>query len=195
MARHVSSPWPVSDPTLEPDLVVSRVMTRSERAGGCLTLLGLPFLFLAVFMAVAPNKGATLAESLAPGLFFGSALLGPGVALYLFGRRARKEQEFLAAVTGMVRSTDRFTVSDLARRIGRTELETEGLVARIATAQNGIDLVFHRPTREYMHRARLARGERIVERCRSCGAPTNQQVVFQGEHVPCVYCGAALVAE
>jgi ribosomal protein S27E len=170
-------------------------MTRSEKAGGCLTLLALPFLCLAIFMAVDPKKDATTVQSLAPGLFFGSVLLAPGLALYLFGRRARKDQEFLAAVTGMVRTTDRFTVQDLSRRIGRTELETEGLVARIIAAQNGIDLVFRRATREYMHRARLARGERIVEQCPSCGAPTNQDVVFEGERVPCLYCGAALLTE
>ena len=168
-------------------------MTRSEKAGGCLTLLALPFLCLAVFMVVDPKDGASTAQSLAPGLFFGSVLLVLGLALYLFGRRARKDREFIGAVTSMVRTTDRFTVQDLARRIGRTELETEGLVGRIMAEQNGIDLVFHRSTREYLHRARLARGEQLVEHCTSCGAPTNQDVVFQGERVPCIYCGAALL--
>ncbi|HEY6559932.1 MAG TPA: hypothetical protein VI072_21760 [Polyangiaceae bacterium] len=167
-------------------------MTRSEKAGGCLTLLALPFLCLAFFMVLAPTKGATTAESLAPGMLFGSVLLVPGLTLYLFGRRARKDREFLGAVTSMVRTTDRFTVQDLARRIGRTELETEGIVGRIMAEQNGIDLVFHRSTREYLHRARLAGGERLVVRCHSCGAPTNQDVVFEGERVPCVYCGVAL---
>jgi hypothetical protein len=52
--------------------------------------------------------------------------------------------------------------------------------------------VFHRPTREYVHRARLNAGERVIERCASCGAPTNREVVFDGEQVPCTYCGAAL---
>lgn len=168
-------------------------MTRSEKAGGCLTLLALPFLCLAVFMLLDPKDGATPLQSLIPGLFFGSVLLAPGLALYLFGRRTRKDREFLAAVTSMVRTTDRFTTADLARRIGRTELETEGLVGRIMAEQNGIDLVFHRSTREYLHRNRLAHGERLVERCASCGAPTNLDVVFHGERVPCIYCGAALV--
>jgi hypothetical protein len=146
-------------------------------------------------MMIDPKQGETIAQRLAPGLFFGSVFLVPGLVLFAYGRRARQDQEFLNAVTGMVRTTDRFSVAELSRRIGRTELETEALVARIIAANNGVDLVFHRPTREYLHRARLARGERVVEKCPSCGAPTKGDVVLEGERVPCVYCGAALVPE
>ncbi len=131
-------------------------------------------------------------KSLAPGLFFGSVLLVPGLLLFLYGRRVHRETEFLAAVTGLIRSHDRFSVPELARKIGRTELETEGIVARVIAADNGVDLVFHRPSREYIHQSRLTAGQRVVERCPSCGAPTNREVVFDDEQVPCTFCGAAL---
>jgi len=163
-----------------------------QKAGGCLTLLAVPFFCLAVFMLVDPKEGDGPGKSLAPGMFFGSVLLFPGLLLYGYGRRLRQDSEFLQAVTGMVRSHDRFTVAELARKIGRTELETEGIVARVIAADNGVDLVFHRPSREYIHRARLSAGQRVVEKCPSCGAPTNHEVVFEGENVPCTFCGASL---
>ncbi len=169
-------------------------MNRMQKAGGCMTLIALPFFCLAVFMFADPTKGDTAAQSLAPGLFFGTAFLTPGLLLFLYGRRAYQDAEFLTAVTGMVRSYDRFTVAELAQKIGRTELETEALVARIIASNSGIDLVFHRPSRSYIHRARLAAGQHVVERCPSCGAPTNREVVFDGERVPCTYCGAVLGA-
>lgn len=164
-----------------------------QKGGGCLTLLAIPFFCLAVMMLLDPKEGEGPLQSLVPGLFFGSVLLFPGLILYGYGRSVGKDREFREAVTGMVRSHDRFTVEELARKIGRTELETEGLIARILAEGNGIDLVFHRPTREYLHRARLSAGQRVVERCAACGAPTERAVVFEGEQVACTYCGAALV--
>jgi hypothetical protein len=156
--------------------------------------VALPFFSLAVFMLVDPHEGDSAAQSLAPGLFFGSVFLLPGLAMFFVGRRARREQEFIDGVTGMIRSHDRFSVGELAAKIGRTELETESLVSRVVADDNGIDLVFHRPTREYIHRGRLAADGRVVDRCSACGAPTSHQVVFPGETVPCTYCNAPLVA-
>jgi hypothetical protein len=169
-------------------------MNRMQKGGGCLTLLAMPFFCLAVFMFAAPTKGEGAVASLAPGLFFGSVLLVPGLFLYFYGRRDFRDAEFLSAVTGMVRSHDRFSVAELSRKIGRTELETEGIVARIIGADNGVDLVFHRPSREYIHRGRLTAGQRVVDKCPSCGAPTEREVVFGDEHVPCTFCGAKLTA-
>jgi hypothetical protein len=169
-------------------------MNRMQKGGGCLTILAGMWFCLALFMWMAPNKPTdTAAESLAPGLFFGSVCLVPGLALFVYGRRARLDAEFVEAVTGMIRSHDRFTVEDLARKIGRTELETQAVIARIVASSRGIDLVFHRPTREYIHRQRLGQGQRVVEACPSCGAPTKGEVVFDGERVPCAYCGAQLI--
>jgi hypothetical protein len=52
-------------------------MNLRQIAGGCLIVIGLPFLPLALFMYVSPKEGTTAIESLAPGLFFASALLAP----------------------------------------------------------------------------------------------------------------------
>jgi hypothetical protein len=159
--------------------------------------MGIPCVCLALLMWLAPSKDdekKTAAQNLAPGLFFASVVLLPGIALFSYGRRVRRDEEFLGAVTAMIRSHDRFSIEDLSRKIGRNELETEALVAKVIAASNGIDLAFHRPSREYIHRQRLAQGQRLVESCPSCGAPTRGEVVFEGERVPCTFCGVALVA-
>jgi hypothetical protein len=167
-------------------------MNLMQKSGGCLSVLALPFLALGVFMYVDPPEGDTPVQGLVAGLFFAFALGLPGLALVVWGRRERREAEHLTGVTGMIRAHDRFTVEELARKIGRTELETEAIIARVVAAEESIDLVFHRSTREYLHRARMSAGK-VVEACASCGAPTGSEVVFEGERVPCAYCGAPLV--
>ena len=169
-------------------------MSRLKPAGGCLTLLSLPFFCLAVFMVLAPEKEQSVMENLTPGLFFGSVLLFPGLVLYFVGRKAKRQREFLEAVTQLVRSHDRFTVAEFAAKIGRTELETEVLINRIDHNNSDIALVFHRPTRQYMHRARVGQAQRVIDRCPHCGAPTQHEVIFPGEQARCVYCGAPLQA-
>lgn len=167
-------------------------MNGMQKAGGCLTLLAFPFLALAVFMFLDPPKGDTPGKALVPGLFFASVALWPGLMLWVFGSRTRKEREFVEAVTEMIRSHDSFAVAELAHKIGKTELETEALIHRIARKDAGIDLVFYRPRREYIHRQRLGGPHRIVDRCPHCGAPAQRQVVFPGDVVMCTYCHGQL---
>ena len=168
-------------------------MSGLRKGGGCLTLLALPFFCLAVFMVLDPQKGATRLQSLMPGLFFGMVLLAPGLILYFVGRKADRDKEFMDSLTNLIRSHDRFTVAEIAMKTGRTELETERLIAQVDHRDTQIDLVFHRPTRQYMHRGRLAQAERVVERCPRCGAPTQREVVFWGEQPLCMYCNAPLL--
>ena len=170
-------------------------MNLRKITGGCLLVIGLPFLPITLLMYLDPFEGTTAIESLALGLLFWSVLLLPGFALYIGGRKAQDERRFYDAVTGMVRSHDRFGVVELAGKIGRTELETETLIAQIVAADNGIELAFYRATREYVHRASLIDNERVVEKCVACGAPTNNQVVLVGETATCTYCHVAIVAQ
>ncbi len=169
-------------------------MNGMQKAGGCLTLTALPFLSLAVMMFASPPKGDTPLEALVPGLFFASVVLLPGLALWSYGSKVRRQREFEESVTSLVRSHDRFSVGELAQKIGRSELETEVLINRIAHRDRTIDLVFHRPSRQYIHRARLQGGQIVVDACPRCGAPSGGAVVFPGEQLQCLYCGAPLVA-
>ena len=79
------------------------------------------------------------------------------------------------------------------RKIGRTELETEGLIVSLIQ-QRGLPLVFHRATRRYLHPQRLQAACQVVDRCPQGGAHLGAQVVFAGELLHCQYCEHPLSA-
>lgn len=147
------------------------------------------FFFIISFFIIA-DKGFS-------GAFYGAMLLMvlfglPGSAIYFLNRKAIEHIDFLTRFKGFLRSHDRFTVSDIAQKIQRSELETELLIAELNQSDDNIELVFHRPTREYIHRNRLRQDERIIDRCNSCGATFTGQVLTVTEKVLCEYCGSPL---
>lgn len=144
------------------------------------------FLLVPVVLLESGDKGAA-AGFVMFGLFCG---LPGGIALWRSIVRER-ETSFRDQVGGMMRSHDRFTIEELARKIGRTELETERLINEIAHAQR-LDLVFHRSTREYLHRNRIREAHRVLDQCAACGARLPHEVVLDGEAAICQYCGSAL---
>lgn len=113
-----------------------------------------------------------------------------GIALWRTIRRER-ESEFRELVAGMIRSHDRFTPGELATKIGRNELETEKLIHQIAD-QERLELVFHRSTREYFHRARIREAHRVIDQCGACGGRLSHEMVLEGEAALCQYCGSAV---
>lgn len=169
-------------------------MKFAKGGGGCLVLLGICFFFLALFMFADPPDGDTRLQALVPGLFFSSVTLVPGILIFIWGFFGDRARAFEEQVAGLIRNHDRFTVGEMAKKIGKNELETEVLISRLSVRQK-LDLVYHRPTREYLHRGLLDNNSQIVDRCPSCGGSVGRQVVFRGESVQCSYCGAALVKE
>jgi len=126
------------------------------------------------------------------GMLLLTGLFGiPGGLLLWRTRLARRREEFNKRLIGFITSLDNFTVAELAGKIGRTELETNGLIATLISEQ-AVDLAFHRQTGCYLHRGRLQRNYRIIDRCQSCGAAVGQELVFDGETPECRYCGVRL---
>ncbi len=115
----------------------------------------------------------------------------PGGILRWRIRTARKREQFEAEFRGYLMSLDAFTAGELAAKIGRTEMETSGLIAR-AIADEGLDLVYHRKDGKYLHRNRIRRAHQVIDRCHACGASTGHEIVFAGETVACKYCGTGL---
>ncbi len=124
-------------------------------------------------------------------LFVGMTGIPGGIILYR-RRTARKKAEFNGRLRGFISSLDSFTVSELAGKIGRSEMETEGLIVSLNSAGE-VDLAFHRQSRCYLHRSRIQRGYRVIERCHSCGAAVGQELVFDDESPACRYCGVQLM--
>lgn len=121
-----------------------------------------------------------------------AAMFGfPGGIILWRGTKLQREQKFRSELAGFIRTHDRFTSEEMARKVDRTVLEVERLIAEIAHAEK-MDLVFHRPDRSYMHRARIAHGARVFDACPSCGARLSHEIVLEGEQLTCVYCNSVL---
>lgn len=150
--------------------------------------LSLIALFCSILVAFdeTEDRGTVLAFLMFAG-FFGF----PGGLIVWRHTRNERERQFRAQLTGYLRTHDRFTVEEIAKKIGRTELETDRLVAEIVS-EAALDLVFHRSDRAYMHRNRIAAGAKVFDRCASCGAALNHEVVLEGETATCAYCGSSL---
>lgn len=163
-----------------------------QKATGAIFLaLAAMFGFLAVFMYLDPVEGKTAFQSLIPGLFFGAVCLVPGFWLYSSAKKAQRQRDFEERLLGYVRGFDRFSSAELAEKIGHTEMEVEGHIARLS-ARTDIELVFHRPDRTWYHLNRVADEDDVVRNCKSCGADVGTQLVFKNETVACTYCGKSL---
>lgn len=168
------------------------IMKNLRIAGWAGTVVGIASLLLCLLTLIdndPRHKGAPYGFAMFA-ILFG---LPGGVILWRLNLR-RREQEFRAQLLGYIKSHDAFTAEELARKIGRTEMETEALIASVSQ-QEGVDLVFHRKDRQYMHRKRLRTGHTVLSRCPSCGAALGNQIIFEGEHVTCEYCDHPLMTD
>ncbi|MCA9658029.1 MAG: hypothetical protein KC486_06775 [Myxococcales bacterium] len=161
--------------------------------GWILTTIGILFFVISglvlIDMATGDDpktKSAFLGMLVLTGLF---AI--PGGILLWRVRLARAREQFESQFNGFVASLDSFTPRELAQKIGKTEMETEALLAALI-AQRKADLAFHRQTGRYLHRNRLQRAHQVIDRCPSCGASVGQELVFAGEAAECRYCGNRL---
>jgi hypothetical protein len=169
-------------------------MKAAKVGGGCLLAVASAFYLLAVFMFLDPLDGETPGQSVIPGLFFGSVVVVPGLALFWWGRAREAAAEFEETLMGYIRSHDRFTTDEMAAKVGQPAIEVERLVVRLGN-RDDIDLVFHRPDRTWLHRGRINVAHAVVDRCPSCGASIGSQIIFAGEQIACPYCDSPLRSE
>ncbi len=166
-------------------------MKAAKVGGGCLLAVASAFYLLAVFMFVDPLDDQTRVESLVPGLFFGSVVLVPGLALFWWGRAREAATRFEETLLGYVRSRDRFTTDQLAKDLGRPAAQVEEQIVLLGN-RDDLDLVFHRPDRTWLHRGRVRVAHAVVTKCPSCGAGVRSQIIFAGEDIACPYCDSPL---
>jgi len=128
------------------------------------------------------------------GLLMLAGMFGiPGAIAVIQRRAVLERQELRQQLIGLIRSHDAISVAELARKIGKTELEAESLLAQLV-ASSDLDLVFHRSRREYLHRGRIQQAYSFFDLCPSCNARIPAQVVFETETIVCEYCDKPLVA-
>jgi|GEM_PF-2980997 len=162
-------------------------------AGGCLLLLAGGFFLLALFMFLDPLEGESRLASLVPGLFFGTVVGLPGLALTVWHRRRRADDDAHARFEGLVRSRDSFTVDELTQALGGRAADVAERLDTLA-AGDDFDLVFHQPDRRWAHRGKIRVAHSIVQQCGACGAAVGSQVVYADEVVRCPYCQSPLRA-
>lgn len=163
--------------------------------GWILATFGLIFALLSVLMLTkALGSDAEKDWDVFSGMLLFVSITGIPGGLILYRRRvARKKAQFNGRLRGFISSLDRFTVNELAGKIGRDEMETEGLIVTLIS-QGEVDLAFHRQSKSYLHRNRIQQGYRVIERCHSCGASIGQELAFDGETPECRYCGVQLMS-
>ena len=153
--------------------------------------LALVMLFFAVLILTEAKPDHDQPKQVAGALLLASVCGIPGGLLMWRIRVAEREATFEAQVAGLVRARDRVQVEEIARKIGRTPLETEALILKVAP-DHDIDLTYHRATDEYLHRNRIHEGHRVVQSCAACGASFRAELILEGEQLSCQYCGKGL---
>ena len=162
--------------------------------GWILTSFAIVWALLAVLMFIFPDIDEETGEpnDAALGGVLLTAIFGipGGIMLWRTGV-ANREDAFTEQLVGFIYSHDRFTVAELARKIGKNEMETESLVQKI-NVQRNIGLAYHRSTREYIHYGRMQQSARVASQCGACGGNLGNQIVFEGEQLTCPYCNAVV---
>lgn len=160
--------------------------------GVVLLLVGALFFFVAALDAM----GITQTESSGTYLVLieASAIctpttIVPGIILIYYGRKTRRESGQLAEFAAWVKTYRRIGLADLAKKLGKTEYETEKVL--IGCVEKGLLQGFvDRSTSEFVLQAAAGR-EHFVGKCPGC-ATSLQRRYLDGETVICPYCGTVI---
>ncbi len=113
----------------------------------------------------------------------------PGAIALLFGVVEWHREKQLKEFSTWLQTYRRIRMDELARKVGKTPMETERLLNRAIELKYVVGVV-DRATDEFV----LASAERqqvFVERCPHCGGVVNRWA-FPEERFPCPYCNVAV---
>lgn len=113
----------------------------------------------------------------------------PGAIAVLFGVVEWRREKQLKGFATLLGTYRRIRMDELARKIGKTDMETDRLLTK-AIELKYVDGVVDRATGEFV----LAEAEKqqvFVERCPHCGGVVNRWS-FPEERFPCPYCSVAV---
>lgn len=115
--------------------------------------------------------------------------LVPGLLFVFFGLKARKRESELVEFSAWVRTYRRIGLADLARKLGKSELETEKVL--VGAVDKGLVPGFiDRATNEFVVQEAIGQ-EVYVETCPHCGGRV-QQRYLAGETIRCPYCQSVI---
>lgn len=118
--------------------------------------------------------------------------LVPGLVLIVLGRRAALKEKELIEFTAWVKTYRRISLADLARKLGKPQMEAEQLL--VTVVDRGLLKGFiDRSTDEFVLQDAVGQ-EAFLDTCPRCGANL-QKRYFLGETVTCPYCQTVIASK
>lgn len=114
----------------------------------------------------------------------------PGVIIFAWGLKLGKWESDLEKLAGYLKSYRRIRIHDIARKLGKTEYETEDLIAQ-CVKQDLVKGYIDRSTGEFFTYESLFEEVKKPNNCPSCGALIDTRLLM-GETAVCKYCGNKL---
>ncbi|HEV8594985.1 MAG TPA: PCI domain-containing protein [Thermoplasmata archaeon] len=116
----------------------------------------------------------------------------PGAILILQAQKSGKKERAVMEFASWVRSYRRIGLGDLSRKLGKSEFETEKVLAE-AMDKGLVHGFVDRQTGEFVA-AEWAGGQMYSARCPNCGG-TVSHLFMEGETPLCPYCNSVLPTE
>lgn len=159
--------------------------------GAILIVLGIFFDVLGILsFTVMPQEegGSDVGMGIAVIGLCSAVFLIPGIVLFAWGYKLGQKERELQKLAGYLKSYRRIKISDVATKIGKSEMETEHLIAKIVE-KGLIQGYVDRTSGEFFTHQSLFHEVDRPDKCPNCGASMYTRVL-SGENAVCDYCGA-----
>lgn len=163
--------------------------TLKKTTGIIIISIGAFLLFVSVYGFVSGidknNK-----EDIHMGLIIGGislAIIIPGVRLYMSGAKLSRLEEDLKNITALIKTYRRISMTDIAKKMGTSEIEAEKLINAAITLKL-LEGNMDRTTGEFFISESLSEIKNISF-CPNCGASVSG-VIHKGETAKCSSCGS-----
>lgn len=159
--------------------------------GALCAIAGIFFLLVGMGMYFFPTQGTSSSYGIIIMMLCTPIFLIPGLILLCLGWREVLREKMLEDLAGYLRLHRRIKVTEIARKIGKTEMETERMIAK-CTERGLIKGYVDRETNEFFTDISLQE-EIVVEKCPHCGGALSKRIL-KGETAKCDYCGKLISA-
>jgi len=156
--------------------------------GWFLLTFGIIFLLLSFVVLLEKENMSAFYGMLMFFLFFG----GPGFVILWRLSKLEKKVSFEQQVMGFLKSHKRFSLIEISSKFKKNPNDAEKFLFDIIYQDNGIDLFFHGPSRQYVHKSVLDEEYKIIKNCDNCGANLPNLIAFKNDKIECQYCGNML---
>jgi len=156
------------------------------------SIFGTISFLLAILVLFDEEEGKTNTDAFFGFMMFAFVLLGPGLVMLWKNKKAEKKDKLDSILMGFLRTYDRFNISEIAKKMNKSEANAEKIIFDFITRKKEIDLVYHRPSRQYMHRHIVKENHKVFTKCGNCGANLYNLIFFEGENPSCPYCGGGI---